>query len=96
MMKYRCEVCGKFCNEKKTRVACSPLFPITRRYCIACFNKGLEPYNDLVDLLACSDLRWPDDVNSQYKQYIKAILNKQKISEEKFAEDVASAIMNPQ
>lgn len=91
--KYTCDVCGKECTDDTSIVACSAILPISNRYCMKCQSKFLEPYNQLVDFLACSGLHWPDDVNTTYRIYIRQQLKDHGKSEADFACDVENAIL---
>lgn len=82
-----CSVCGK----KTDVVVCSSVFGATSyAYCEHCLSNYLEPYDAMVSYISCAGL-FPDDINPQYQQLCRHILNGLGISEEKFIEDVKKA-----
>ena len=82
-----CSVCGKSTDV----VVCASAFGATTyAYCEECLSNDLEPYSAMVDYISCAGL-FPDDINEQYQNLCRHILNCLGISEEKFIEDVKRA-----
>ena len=86
----KCDVCGR---ETITYVASSMFGPISFAYCGNCLSKWLEPYDAMVDYIACAG-RFPDDINSKYQELCRHILKELEIPEEQFIKDVDDAIEN--
>ena len=85
----KCDVCGK---ETDVVVCASSMGATSYAYCEDCLSKGLEPYDAMVSYIACAG-RFPDDINSAYKEHCRNILNGLNISEEQFIADVDKYII---
>jgi len=83
-----CDVCNK---KAPVVVHASTYGAISNAYCKACFEKQLEPYQNIVSYICCAG-RFPDDINSMYIEDVRRILKEMGISEEKFIKDVDDAI----
>jgi len=83
-----CDVC-----EKETEVVvCSSRYgPLSNAYCEACFDRGYQPYGDLVAYIACAG-GFPNEISEAYVTDVRRILRWLNIPESKFAEDVDRAI----
>ena len=84
-----CDVCNK--EVEKIYVRASAFGAISYAYCDECFEKGLEPYDGMVDYIACAG-RFPEDINKEYQTHIRQILAGLGFTEAKFIEDVNTAI----
>jgi hypothetical protein len=85
-----CAVCGK---ETDVVACASSMGAISFAYCEDCLNKGLEPYNAMVDYIACAG-RFPDDINAAYQEHCRNICRELNISEEKFIADVDKSMLD--
>lgn len=90
----KCDVCGK---ETDVQVAASTMGGISFAYCFDCLHKDLEPYGAMVAYIACAG-RFPDEINEQYQQHVRYILEGLGVSEDRFIADVDKDIkeMNDQ
>lgn len=86
----KCAVCGK---ETEVVACASSMGAISFAYCEDCLNKGLEPYDAMVDYIACAG-RFPDDINPAYQEHCRNILKELNISEEQFIADVDKSILD--
>ncbi len=84
----KCAVCGK---ETEVTVCCSAFGAVSYAYCDHCLVNHLEPYSAMVADISCSG-RFPDDINQQYQDLCRHILNDLGISEEQFIVDVDKSI----
>lgn len=88
--KGKCDVCGR---EDKVVPAASMFGATTFVYCKKCLDLGVEPYDAMVDYIACAG-HFPDDINASYQVVCREILRRLNISEEQFIKDVDAAIAN--
>mgnify|MGYP003310242041 CR=1 FL=1 len=88
--KGKCDVCGR---EDKVVPAASIFGATTFVYCKKCLDLGVEPYDAMVDYIACAG-HFPDDVNVTYQVVCREILRRLDIPEEQFIKDVDTAIDN--
>ena len=86
----KCAVCGK---EADVVVCASSMGATSYAYCEDCLNKGLEPYQAMVDYIACAG-RFPDDINLAYQEHCRNILKALNVSEEQFVADVDKSILD--
>ena len=84
----KCAVCGK---ETDIVVCASSMGATSYAYCEDCLSKGLEPYDAMVSYIACAG-RFPDDINSVYREHCRNILSGLNISEDQFIADVDKCI----
>jgi hypothetical protein len=84
----KCAVCGK---ETEVIVCCSAFGAVSYAYCNHCLINHLEPYDAMVADIACAG-RFPDDINQQYQELCRHILNELGISETQFISDVDKTI----
>ena len=84
----KCEVCGK---ETDIVVVASSMGAMSCAYCKDCLEAGAEPYDVMVAYIACAG-RFPDDINEQYREMVRANLAYLDKTEEQFIEDVDRTI----
>lgn len=89
-LKYvgKCDVCGK---ETDVVVCASSMGAVSWSYCKDCFHDGLEPYNTIVSYIACAG-RFPEEINEEYQQEVRRMLNKLGKTEKEFIADVDKSI----
>ena len=86
--KGKCDVCGR---EDKVVPAASMFGATTFVYCKKCLDLGVEPYDAMVDYIACAG-HFPDDINVSYQVVCREILKRLNITEEQFIKDVDDRI----
>lgn len=83
----RCAVCGKPARV----VAASAYGAISYAFCDECLEKGLEPYANVVDYIACAG-HFPEEINEMYRADVRRMLPLWGKTEEQFIRDVEAAI----
>lgn len=89
-MTGRCDVCGR---EGHVFVACSACGAETHTYCLECLHSGAEPWSALVSYISIAGF-YPDDINENYRDIVRATCARLGRTEEEFAADVKQEIEN--
>ena len=84
----KCDVCGR---ETDVVTCCSMFGAFSFAYCEDCLGADAEPYGAMVEYIACAG-RFPDDINEEYRDLVRRILNYLGKTEAEFIRDVDNAI----
>lgn len=83
-MRRKCDVCGAECEGI---VCCSACGAMTLCYCDECYKAGAEPWGYLVMYVSLGG-DYPKDINTPYREIVKATCRRLGKTEKEFAEAV--------
>lgn len=87
-MTRRCDVCGR---EGDVFVACSACGAESFAYCVDCLRSGAEPWDALVPYISIAGV-YPDNINENYRDIVRATCERLGRTEEELAADVKREI----